>query len=129
MTAFKAVLLEGLEVLFIVIALGSTRTSDVRNLIWEASLGALEACVLVLIAGAIVHKPLSTVPENMLKYSAGIMLSAFGVFWTGESFGIDWPRADLSIVGFGLIFLAIGTTLVNIHRPRYAKSAPVGAPR
>lgn len=127
MTAFKAVLLEGLEVIFIVIALGSTRTADGGNLIWEASLGALAACVLVLATGAIVHKPLSTVPENTLKYSVGIMLSAFGVFWTGESFGIEWPGADLSIVGFGLMFFAIGTTLVNLYRPRYAKSAPAGA--
>ncbi len=127
MTAFKAVLLEGLEVIFIVIALGSTRTSDGGNLIWEASLGALAACVLVLIAGAFVHKPLSTVPENTLKYAVGIMLSAFGVFWTGESFGIEWPGADLSIIGFGLIFFAIGTTLVNMYRPRYSKSAMAGA--
>ena len=55
------------------------------------------------------------------------MLSAFGVFWTGESFGIEWPGADLSIVGFGLIFFAIGTTLVNMYRPRYSKSAMAGA--
>ncbi len=127
MTDFKAVLLDGLEVIFIVIALGSTRTSDGGNLIWEASLGALAACVLALIAGAFVHKPLSTVPENTLRYAVGIMLSAFGVFWTGEDFGIGWPGADLSIVGFGLIFFAIGTTLVNMYRPRSSKSAMAGA--
>lgn len=110
-----------------VIALGSTRTSDGGNLIWEASVGALAACMLVLVTGAIVHKPLSTVPEKTLKYSVRIMLSAFGVSWTGESFGIEWPGADLSNVGIGLIYYAIGTTLVNMYRPRYVKLAPAGA--
>ena len=82
-TAFKAVLLEGLEVVFIVIAVGAG-----RGLLGPASLGALAACALVLVAGAIVHRPLSRVPENTLKFGVGVMLSAFGVFWTGEGLGI-----------------------------------------
>jgi uncharacterized membrane protein len=80
LTAFKAVLLEGLEVVFIVIAVGAG-----RGLLWPASLGALAACVVVLAIGIAVRRPLAKVPENTLKFAVGTMLSAFGgVFWTGE---------------------------------------------
>ena len=102
-TALKGVLLEGLEVVFIVIAVGAG-----GGLLLPASLGALLACALVLLIGAIVHRPLSRVPENTLKFGVGVMLSAFGVFWTGEGFGIDWPGQDLALVVFAAIFLAAG---------------------
>jgi Ca2+/H+ antiporter, TMEM165/GDT1 family len=102
-TAFKAVLLEGLEVVFIVIAVSAG-----RGLIWPASLGALAACLVVLIVGTIIHKPLSRVPENKLKFGVGVMLSSFGVFWTGEGLGIDWPGHDFILLVFALIFLAVG---------------------
>jgi Ca2+/H+ antiporter, TMEM165/GDT1 family len=101
--AFKAVLLEGLEVVFIVIAVGSG-----RGMLWPAALGALGACVVVLIVGIIVHKPLSRVPENTLKFCVGVMLSAFGVFWTGEGLGIEWPGKDLILILFAAIFLGAG---------------------
>jgi len=101
--AFKAVLLEGLEVVFIVIAVGAG-----RGLLGAASLGALAACALVLVAGAIVHRPLSRVPENTLKFGVGVMLSAFGVFWTGEGLGIEWPGHDLALFLFAALFLAAG---------------------
>lgn len=102
-TAFKAVLLEGLEVVFIVIAVGAG-----RGLLWPASLGALLACAVVLVVGAIVHRPLSRVPENTLKFGVGVMLSAFGVFWTGEGLGVEWPGGDLALLAFALMFLATG---------------------
>ncbi len=102
-TALKAVLLEGLEVVFIVIAVGAG-----RGLLLPASLGALAACVLVLAAGAIVHRPLSRVPENTLKFGVGVMLSAFGVFWTGEGLGIAWPGQDLALLLFAALFLGAG---------------------
>jgi Ca2+/H+ antiporter, TMEM165/GDT1 family len=60
-TAFKAVVLEGLEVVFIVIAVGAG-----RGLLVPASVGALAACGLVLIVGTIVQRQLSRVPENTL---------------------------------------------------------------
>ena len=103
MTALKGVLLEGLEVVFIVIAVGAG-----GGLLLPASLGALLACALVLLIGAIVHRPLSRVPENTLKFGVGVMLSAFGVFWTGEGLGIDWPGQDLALLVFAAIFLAAG---------------------
>jgi uncharacterized membrane protein len=102
-TAFKAVLLEGLEVVFIVIAVGAG-----RHLLVPASLGALAACALVLSVGAIVHRPLSRVPENLLKFGVGVMLSAFGVFWTGEGLGIAWPGQDLALLLFAALFLGAG---------------------
>ena len=70
----------------------------------------------MLTIGAIVHKPLSSVPENTLKFGVGVMLSAFGVFWTGEGLGVDWPGHDLAIVGFALIFLSLGLGLSSLVR-------------
>lgn len=102
-TALKAVLLEGLEVVFIVIAVGAG-----RGLLVPASLGALAACALVLAIGAVVHRPLSRVPENILKFGVGVMLSAFGVFWTGEGLGIAWPGQDLALLLFAVLFLGAG---------------------
>jgi uncharacterized membrane protein len=102
-TALKAVLLEGLEVVFIVIAVGAG-----RGLLLPASLGALAACAVVLAVGAAVHRPLSRVPENSLKFGVGVMLSAFGVFWTGEGLGIAWPGQDLALLFFAALFLAAG---------------------
>ncbi|MCR4269345.1 COG4280 domain-containing protein [Nitratireductor sp. ZSWI3] len=117
-TAFKAVLLEGLEVVFIVIAVGAG-----RGLLWPASLGALAACALVLLVGAIVHRPLSRVPENTLKFGVGVMLSAFGVFWTGEGLGIEWPGADLALFVFAALFLATGLLAASLARTSVREAA------
>jgi len=102
-TALKAVLLEGLEVVFIVIAVGAG-----RGLLVPAGLGALAACMLVLAIGAVVHRPLSRVPENLLKFGVSIMLCSFGVFWTGEGLGIAWPGQDLALLLFIALFLGAG---------------------
>jgi uncharacterized membrane protein len=114
LASFKAVLLEGLEVVFIVIAL-----STGRGMLLPASAGALAACLLVACVGLIVHRPLARVPENTLKFAVGVMLSAFGVFWTGEGLGVDWPGADLAIVAFVALFLAVSAAaVVMTRRPR-----------
>jgi uncharacterized membrane protein len=110
-TAFKAVLLEGLEVVFIVIAVGAG-----RGLLMPASLGALAACALVLAVGAVIHRPLSRVPENTLKFGVGVMLSAFGVFWTGEGLGIPWPGQDLALLLFAAMFLGAGLIGASLAR-------------
>jgi uncharacterized membrane protein len=111
LAAFKAVVLEGLEVVFIVIAVGAQ-----RGLLVPASLGALAACMLVLVIGAVVHRPLSRVPENTLKFAVGVMLSAFGVYWTGEGLGVSWPGHDLAILGFAVLFLIVGAVAVPVIR-------------
>jgi len=112
-TAFKAVLLEGLEVVFIVIAVGA-----VHGLIWPAAFGAAVAAVLVLLVGYAVHRPLSRVPENALKFGVGVLLSAFGVFWTGEGLGVSWPGSDWALVGFVLVFLLV--SFISIRMARHA---------
>lgn len=111
LTTFKAVLLEGLEVVFIVIALGAG-----RGMLVPASVGAVAACLAVAAVGLIVHRPLARVPENTLKFAVGIMLSAFGVFWTGEGLGVAWPGADFAIVIFAAIFLAVSVAAVALAR-------------
>ncbi len=111
LASFKAVLLEGLEVVFIVIAVGAG-----RGLIIAASVGALAACLLVAAAGFALHRPLARVPENTLKFAVGVMLSAFGVFWTGEGLGVAWPGSDLAILAFAAVFLATGLAAVAVNR-------------
>ena len=111
MTAFKAVVREGLEVVFIVVAVGAG-----RGLLIPASLGALAACGLVLLVGAVVHRPLSRVPENTLKFGVGVMLSAVGVFWTGEGLGVAWPGHDLALVAFAALFLVAGLLASAVGR-------------
>jgi uncharacterized membrane protein len=111
LASFKAVLLEGLEVVFIVIALSAG-----RGLLVPASAGALAACLLVGVAGFAVRRPLARVPENTIKFAVGVMLSAFGVFWTGEGLGVAWPGADLAIVGFAASFLATALATVGLLR-------------
>ncbi|HJW40151.1 MAG TPA: hypothetical protein VJ476_02865 [Rhizomicrobium sp.] len=108
MTAYNAVLLEGLEVVFIVIAVGAG-----RGLLLPAGIGAAGACVVVLTLGAILQKPLSRVPQNTLKFIVGVMLSTFGVFWTGEGLGVTWPGGDLALLAIGLLFLgaAVATSV------------------
>jgi uncharacterized membrane protein len=108
--AFKGVFLEGLEVAFIVVTFGGTQ----RN-VGLAAIGAAAALVVVLIAGMIMHAPLTRVPENTLKFGVGVMLTSFGIFWSAEGAGINWPGADASllaviafvvVVAFGLVALA-----------------------
>lgn len=111
LTAFKAVLLEGIEVVFVVVAVGAD-----RGMIWPASIGALAACLLVLLIGLAIRKPLAAVPENPLKFGVGVMLSTFGVYWTGEGFGIPWPGHDLAIVAIAGLFLITGWGLIAILR-------------
>lgn len=117
--AFKAVLLEGLEVIFIVIAVGAG-----RGMLWPASLGALAACALVLVIGAIAHRPLARVPENTLKFGVGVMLSAFGVFWTGEGLGVDWPGHDLALFVFAALFLVAGLIAARMVRQPNSEVTP-----
>ncbi|WP_089178190.1 TMEM165/GDT1 family protein [Bosea sp. AS-1] len=118
LTAFKAVMLEGIEVVFIVLAVGAG-----RGLIWPASLGALAACAFVLALGIALRKPLTRVPENTLKFAVGVMISAFGIYWTGEGLGVDWPGGDLAILALGALLLASGLALVAAFRRKSTERA------
>jgi uncharacterized membrane protein len=99
--AFKGVLLEGLEVAFIVVTFGAS-----AGQLGPAALGAAVAGVLVLLVGVAVHRPLTRVPENGLKFVVGLMLTTFGVFWAGEGVGIEWVASDATLVGLFAIFAA-----------------------
>jgi len=104
-TAFQITLLEGVEVVFIVIAV----SAGGPGLLIPASLAAVAAVALVGLLGFVVHKPLAQVPENTLKFVVGVLLSAFGAFWAGEGLGVAWPGDDWSILalvaGFALVAL------------------------
>ena len=91
--AFKGVLLEGLEVVFIVLTFGSNAHD-----IGLAAVAAACAVVLVAIAGVAVRAPLARVPENTLKLIVGIMLTSFGVFWGAEGAGAHWPGSDAALL-------------------------------
>jgi Ca2+/H+ antiporter, TMEM165/GDT1 family len=119
LTAFKATILEGIEVVFVVIAVGGA-----RGQLAAASLGAAAAFLLVLAIGLLVHKPLSRVPENRLKLGVGVMLSAFGVYWAGEGLGVAWPGEDLASIAFAALFLATGLGLAAILRASSAEPSP-----
>jgi uncharacterized membrane protein len=117
--SFKAVLLEGIEVVFIVLAVGAG-----HGLLVPASIGALAACLLVVAIGFALHRPLARVPENTLKFVVGVMLSAFGVFWTGEGLGVVWPGEDLAIVAFAVLFLVVALLVVTLARRQNAAALP-----
>lgn len=113
-TAFKITMLEGTEVVFIVIAVGSGGV----GLLVPASVGALAALLVVVLLGFVVHKPLASIPENTLKFMVGVLLSAFGAFWVGEGMGLRWPGQDWSILGLIAGFLIIALIATPFRRAR-----------
>jgi uncharacterized membrane protein len=112
-TTFKAVLLEGLEVAFIVLAVAA----GAPGMLPAALLGASAAAVLVTLAAIAVHRPLARVPENTLKFAVGTVISAFGIYWSGEGLGFPWPGQDLSLVVMAGGLLATGLLAVHMARP------------
>ncbi len=119
--AFKGVLLEGLEVVFIVVSFGASSSDRV-----PAVVGAAVALVLVLVVGAAVHRPLSRVPENLIKYSVGLLLSTFGLFWLVEGLNavapgghpVGWPGGDAALPVILLAWFAVSQASVHALRPR-----------
>ncbi len=120
-TSFKAVVLEGLEVVFIVIALGATTGALV-----PATAGAAFAGVVVVAAGFAVRGPLSRIPENALKFTVGLLLSAFGTFWMGEGAGAMWPGQDASILGLVVGYGIVAAVGVALARSQHARRSALG---
>jgi Ca2+/H+ antiporter, TMEM165/GDT1 family len=87
--SFKGVLLEGVEVVFIVVGFGVNAGS-----VPLAAAGALLGAAIVVAAGFALHRPLARAPENTLKFAVGLMLTTFGTFWTVEGLGGEWPGGD-----------------------------------
>jgi uncharacterized membrane protein len=127
--SFKGVLLEGLEVAFIVITFGSNEHN-----VPLAAVAAVAAAVVVVTAGVAVRRPLARVPENTLKYAVGVMLTAYGIFWGAEGAGAEWPGGDaavLALVGFVLV-LSIAMVAALRRRgaaPALAPAVPSPEPR
>jgi uncharacterized membrane protein len=115
-TSFKAVVLEGLEVVFIVIAVGAA-----GQMLVPAGIGAAAALLLVVALGFVIHRPLTKVPENGLKLVVGVMVSAFGVFWIGEGLGDPWPGEDWAILALGLGFLLSALAAIRLLRMTAAR--------
>ena len=120
--AFKGVLLEGLEVVFIVITFGAA-----QGRLDLAVAAAFAALLLVVIAGVLARGPLSRVPENTIKFTVGLLLTSFGVFWSGEGAGVDWPGGDASLLGVIAFFAVVSFALVRTLRHQRTSGIPAGA--
>ena len=121
--SFKGVLLEGLEVVFIAITFGASQQN-----VGLAAAGAVAAVVVVAAVGIAVRTPLSRVPENTMKFSVGVMLTSFGVFWGAEGAGVSWPGHDAALLAIvpATALVALGYTAL-LRRARAAARAAVPA--
>jgi uncharacterized membrane protein len=113
--AFKGVLLEGLEVVFIVVTFG-----DNQKNIGAAVIGAAAAIVVVTIVGIAVRAPLTKVPENWMKLVVGVMLTSFGTFWGAEGAGARWPGNDAALLVVIPVVAAIAAAAIVWLRSRKA---------
>jgi len=119
--SFKGVFLEGLEIVFIVITFGTNADS-----IGLAAVGAAAGGVLVLGAGIALHRPLSRVPENTIKFAVGLLLSTFGLFWSIEGLGvftpgndaIEWPGGDAALLALLAMWGLLAWGAVRVLSPR-----------
>jgi uncharacterized membrane protein len=122
--AFKGVLLEGMEVAFIVVTFGAS-----ANAMGPAALGAAAAGLLVLVVGAVLRAPLARVPENGLKFAVGLMLTTFGTFWAGEGLGVEWAASDATLLILLAVFTAASLLAVwYVRNYILVTRAPAAAP-
>lgn len=129
-TAFKSVLLEGLEVAFIVVTFGTSAAQNEQekgSALLAATLGAAGAALLVIVAGVIIRGPLVRVPENTLKFVVGVMLTSFGTFWGGEGLGLEWPGGDVFLLVLVGLYLLLSFALVTWLRSTARKPAKTSA--
>jgi uncharacterized membrane protein len=118
-TSFKITMVEGIEVVFIVIAMGGGG----HGLLIPAIVGALGALGLVVLLGLALHRPVAMIPENTLKFVVGLLVCSFGTFWVGEGMGIVWPGQDWSLAALNAGYLAAALVLVSQCRTRVARPA------
>jgi uncharacterized membrane protein len=111
--AFKGVLLEGLEVAFIVISFGSA-----QGRLALAAGAAATALAIVVVAGVLARGPLARVPENTIKFAVGLLLTTFGSFWGAEGAGVSWPGGDVALLGVVAFFGLVSYLLVQSLRRR-----------
>ena len=121
--AFKGVLLEGLEVAFIVLTFGAN-----QHRIGLAAAAAALAVLVVAVAGILARAPLARVPENTLKFAVGVMLSSFGIFWGAEGAGANWPAGDAALLAIVPAVLIAALTIASSARRRAEHRAPRRSP-
>jgi uncharacterized membrane protein len=128
--SFKGVLLEGLEVAFIVLTFGAN-----QHRIGLAAIAAGAAVLVVVLAGLAVRAPLAKVPENTMKFAVGVMLSSFGMFWGVEGAGVDWPGGEAALLAIVpcVLLLALATvtrasrTARGAREPSLTEASPASA--
>jgi uncharacterized membrane protein len=120
--AFKGVFLEGMEVAFIVLTFGASQGN-----LPVAVIGAVSAVVIVAGIGIAVRAPLSRVPENLMKFGVGVMLTTFGIFWSAEGAGVEWPGGDVAIVVVLAFVLCFSVGFVAILKRRHAAATLIAA--
>jgi Ca2+/H+ antiporter, TMEM165/GDT1 family len=120
--AFKGVFLEGLEVAFIVFAVGAS-SGNLR----VASAGGLVAMVVVALLGVALRRPLTRVPENTIKHTVGVLLASLGTFWAGEGFGVQWPLDAVSVLALVAIYAGAARLAVLLLRTPSRRRAAAGA--
>jgi uncharacterized membrane protein len=123
--AFKAVVIEGVEVVFIVVTVG-----HMAGALVPAALGAAAAAVVVVALGFAIHRPLTRVPENALKFGVGVVIVSFGIFWIGEGLSLAWPGGDLAVIAiiacvFVLAYLCAAGYRRQSRRIRHDAPPPV----
>ncbi len=120
--SFKGVLLEGLEVVFIVVTFGVIQKGSNPHAYSLAIWAAVIAVLIVTVAGFAIHKPLSRVPENTMKFIVGILCTSFGIYWGAEGAGAEWPHADLSLLPIIAVVTSVCLLLVKLLQVRKARN-------
>jgi uncharacterized membrane protein len=121
--SFKAVLLEGLEVAFIVLTFGANQHD-----VGLAAAAAAAAVLAVLGAGLALRAPLARVPENGMKFAVGVLLTSFGIFWGAEGAGASWPGGEASLAPLVAVVLVVALALVADVRSRVRAPAVTAEP-
>jgi len=117
--AFKAVVLEGLEVAFIVVSFGAN-----AGQMGVAVFGGVSAVVIIGGIGVVLQRLVTRIPRSLLQLVVGILLTTFGTFWSLEGLGIEWPGGDASILGLLVLYLATAGTYITIERRRALGFSP-----
>ena len=121
--SFKGVLLEGLEVVFIVVTFGSS-----AHQLGVAAIAAGAAVLLVAALGFAVRGPLSRIPENSLKFVVGALLATFGIFWAAEGAGAEWPGSDLALLVVFVFVATLSAVSVVVVRVRVRRQVDATVP-
>ncbi len=111
--SFKGVVLEGLEVAFIVVSFGAN-----ANQLGPAVIGGVSAVIVIGAIGLVLHGPVSRIPRSLLQLVVGILLTTFGTFWSLEGLGVEWPGSDGAILALLALYLLTAATYITIERRR-----------